>query len=752
VTGGQAARQPGAHPGLLAALMAAVRSEFRSDVVVFDRRDPVFGAPPCRVPGCDRPGRARGMCDGHHQRWSAAGKPAADQFAAATDPAMWGYQRLKPCRVLGCRYGRARAGLCPVHAGAWARAGQPETDAWLAGTPAPRPPTAAAGCLIPSCGLWAHPGRVFCYPHNHRWQRAGRPDIGKFRRRCEDPPVLASERADLHALGPQLRLEMQYALQLRHDEQKIKITPVEVRRVVKFLASCPVTSLLDWPAQEWAERFPRPRDINARRLLTRAHRDVEDLAAGSGWEAEYPREVWQLRRIGITGAPVARLRFDAIPQPWLTSLAKRWARWMLGKGTHAAHVSTGLAAITRFGQFLSEAGITSPAGIDRAVLERYLASLHAELAGRQIHRRRISQLSAFFTAIRQHGWEASLPASAVFFPSDYPKPATRLPRALAGYVMAQIEDPANLGQWHNLAYQLLTIILIRCGLRAKDAAQLPFNCLARDASNAPYLRYFNHKMKREALVPIDDDLAARINAQQHRVRQRWPAGTPVLFPRPNANLDGTRPTGTTTYRRALYQWLRHCDIRDEHGQPIHLTPHQWRHTLGTTLINRDVPQHVVQKILDHDSAEMTAHYARLSDKTVRQHWEKALKVSATGRAVQLSPDGPLSDAAWAKHQLSRATQALPNGYCQLPMVKTCPHANSCLTCPMFLTTAEFLPQHHAQRQATLQIITAAEAGGHARTAEMNKQVADNLDKIITTLEADRHDSDSPTQEAAASAC
>jgi hypothetical protein len=46
------------------------------------------------------------------------------------------------------------------------------------------------------------------------------------------------------------------------------------------------------------------------------------------------------------------------------------------------------------------------------------------------------------------------------------------------------------------------------------------------------------------------------------------------------------------------------------------------------LINRDVPQHVVQKILDHDSPAMTGHYARLSDKTVREHWEKARKVNA----------------------------------------------------------------------------------------------------------------------------
>ena len=160
-------------------------------------------------------------------------------------------------------------------------------------------------------------------------------------------------------------------------------------------------------------------------------------------------------------------------------------------------------------------------------------------------------------------------------------------------------------------------------------------------------------------------------------------------------------------------------------------------TLGTALINKDVPQHVVQKILDHDSPLMTAQYARLSDKTVREHWEKARKVGAAGQPVQISPDGPLGDAAWAKHRLSRATQALPNGYCQLPMVKTCPHANACLTCPMFVTTPEFLPRHYAQRQATLQLINAAETAGHARVAEMNKQVAANLDKIITALQADQ---------------
>ena len=97
---------------------------------------------------------------------------------------------------------------------------------------------------------------------------------------------------------------------------------------------------------------------------------------------------------------------------------------------------------------------------------------------------------------------------------------------------------------------------------------------------------------------------------------------------------------------------------------------------GTRLINRDVPQEIVRRILDHDSPQMTSHYARLHDDTVRRHWEAARKIDITGRTVTYESDGPLADAAWAKQRLARATQALPNGYCGLPLQRSCPHANA----------------------------------------------------------------------------
>ncbi len=71
-----------------------------------------------------------------------------------------------------------------------------------------------------------------------------------------------------------------------------------------------------------------------------------------------------------------------------------------------------------------------------------------------------------------------------------------------------------------------------------------------------------------------------------------------------------------------------------------------------------------------------------------------------------------------------------------------------LSCPMFITTAEFLPQHRQHRQQVLQIITAAEARGQARLAEMNRQVLDSLDNVITALGNGAADQDTAGQEAA----
>ncbi|UTI63909.1 hypothetical protein NBH00_21510 [Paraconexibacter antarcticus] len=99
------------------------------------------------------------------------------------------------------------------------------------------------------------------------------------------------------------------------------------------------------------------------------------------------------------------------------------------------------------------------------------------------------------------------------------------------------------------------------------------------------------------------------------------------------------------------------------------------------------------------------------------------------------PGGPLSDAAWAKENLARAKQTLPNGYCGLPLQQTCPHPNACLTCDSFLTTTEFLPAHREQLERTDELIASAQASGAQRLVDMNEPVRVNLIRIIEGLDA-----------------
>ena len=727
-------------PGLLEKLMAAVRPEYRALVLVFDPSDPVFGAALCVVDGCGYPSRIHELCARHAQRWNHAGRPELAQFITQASPHRKGFAPPKQCRAAECDFGVSRNGLCQRHDKAWRRAGQPDLVTWLAAYPVTAEPEHER-CRVTGCDLWSQGSAPLCLGHGSRWRGLGKPPLERYLADLAVPEPVATEPIDLTELAPALRLEIQYALQCRWDEKGTKVILASARAVAKFLAREQASSLLEYTETQWRERwaarFHATRSTGSGKLplLIYARRQVELLAFGSGWEGEYGRDIWRLPHLG---SKIGRrnVRFDKIPQPWLKEMAKRRVRLQLSAGRSPGHAIHTARCATVFALFLDSVQVAEISQVTREVLERFLAHLSERGHSPNYVGSVIGALGALLTEIRRHGWDQTLPADAVFYPEDFPTQSVRLPRAVSEHVIAQLEDPANLARFGDAVFELVTVILIRTGLRISDALALTGDCLAYDASNAPYLRYVNHKMKREALVPIDEQLEKLITAQRETVREDYRGASPLLFPRPVANVDGTRRRISGTYQLALDAWLKICDIRDQSGAPVRITAHQFRHTLGTILINKDVPQEVVRKILDHDSHAMTAHYARLSDETVRRHWEKARKVNSRGQDVQLDPAGPLADAAWSNQRLSRATQALPNGYCALPLVQTCPHANACLTCPMFLTTTEFLPQHRAHQQQTLQIISKAEAAGHGRQVEMNRQVVDNLARIIASLEAD----------------
>jgi integrase len=397
-----------------------------------------------------------------------------------------------------------------------------------------------------------------------------------------------------------------------------------------------------------------------------------------------------------------------------------------------ATVVADVRAITRFASSFPSLR-RGPQALTRELIETHLAHLAVVFPNAKSRTGQISSLAGLLRTSRQHGWEPRLPPRVDLYREDYPRRTAAAPRALPETVMAQLEHEDNLARLSDPRGRLLARILMGTGLRVGDGCRLPLDCIVHDGQGAPYLHYTNHKMRRDALVPIDADLTEAIKAQQRMTRAEYPDAT-YLLPRPSRNLDGRYPFSPSTFRGQLRQWLIDRDLRDELGRRVNVTPHQWRHTFGTRLINNDVPQETVRRLLDHTSHAMTSHYARLADDTIREQWQRAQKVNIQGEPVDLPDNQALADAAWMKQNLARAKITLPNGYCGLPLQKSCPHANACLTCPLFITTAEFLPQHRQQLADTRKLITTAEEVGHDRVLQMNRTVEANLLTIITTLE------------------
>ena len=737
-------KAPGRGP-LLEKLMTNVRAEFRVEVFVPQPDEPVLGVKQCLVGDCDRSVSENALCSAHARRWRTSGCPEMSGFLADPGPVLTGRSEPARCVVTGCGYGVNAHGLCMRHHLQWKRAGRLDLVAWSAAAPAMSPAAERPRCQLPFCALWCENNKwPYCRSHTNRWRLLGRPDIEHFTERCL---LRGKARVDFRGLPPQLALEFQYAMQARRDAHTIMTPPSMIAWAIRRAVGADVVSLLDLTPFQWREQTATVTAWpNATAFLLFARDAVETLRDGSGWEVEYPRDIWRAHKLpGVTSSPGKprphnNLRFDRIGQPWLQILAKRWVRLRLSSGLSLTTVLCDLAALTRFSAFLTQ---TRDAGntlgeIDRTLLERYLAWIAGQPGGHSVKEDCVTAVGMFFAAIRQHGWDDTLPTTAVFFPGDLPPRPPRTTRRLAEFVMAQVEAPDNLARWGNRNGRLVTLILIRCGLRASDACTLPFDCLLHDGQDAPYLRYVNNKMRREAAVPIDEELEAEIRTQQQHVATRWPGEHRHLFPHENGNSSGQRPLTYYSYRGMLNHWLTACDIRDEHGAPATLTPHQWRHTFACRLINRDVPQEVIRVLLDHSSSEMTAHYARITDQTVRRRWEQAVKVNVNGEPVAIEPDGPLAQAQWAKTRYGIATQTLPHGYCGLPVQKSCPHANACLTCPVFLTGPEFLPELREHRGRTLNLIDTAKASGQARVVEMNQQVLTNLDRMIDGVQGEQN--------------
>jgi site-specific recombinase XerD len=461
-----------------------------------------------------------------------------------------------------------------------------------------------------------------------------------------------------------------------------------------------------------------------------------------GWERLWAKDVW-----GQTELPHGDLasmyrgeefiRFERIAQPWLKEAAKRWARMRLLAGTSPRTMSAYLVGVRHFSQWLAEHApeVSMPAALSRAVLEDYMLWVRHESPWKPATRnQRLLAVRLLLEEQREDGL-VGLPAGAVIHAAELPRIGYQLPKALAGEVFAQWIDPANLALLDERD-RTLVLVLAWTGFRVSSVVTLMRDCVEVGSDGHPYLRYFNVKGSREAMLPIPPLLAEQLGRQQAFLAVRFP-DTEWMFPSRlhRGAKRGAFHINPRTVKLVIERYVRRAEIRTAEGQlALDVHPHLFRHHLGTSMVNDNIPLTVIQDVLDHGSVEMTARYARMRDETVRQavrRWHE--RVNIRGERIALPIDGPLEQAAWMKERIARAKQALPNGYCGLPLVQSCPHPNACLSCESFLTDGSFRAVHDQQQAETRRLLEKARKQGNVRLIEILERDEQSLSRILDGL-------------------
>jgi integrase len=730
---------PGERSGWERLLLETVRAEFRVEVFVAPNGSPLLGSG-CVVAGCTgyayhRPwgsGTGRALCALHGQEWQRQGRPEIDAWVADAKP-LRALRPLRACSVPGCRRSTKSWGRCGGHR--LRRDGPSEVGDGV--------------CRVDGCEFPPVPGRSLCDTHQDRYR--ARNDI-RAHKGIEPASVetylgfvrVERERAAgayvLRPLSGTLRLELQYLLQHEADVGR-QVNPRRFNDLVTLLSGQPSPSLLSCSADEWrlvADGARRYAGLGA--LLAYAHARLCELRDGAA--DPWAPDRWRMARLPL-GAEYAHdktrtVNFGAIRRGWLRELLKRWARYRLQSGTMApqgvSHALWSFKELERFCE-LSGVELADAEQLSRRLLEDFLDHVVGLPLAKNTKHGMLRGVKVVLDDVERHGW-VRLQRDARYFRDELPSQSYALPRFIDETVMRQLESDEALALLADETTITAVVVLMETGLRSQDALLLPADPVVLLADGSPVLRFVNHKRRREAAIPISDRLLARIRCQQQRNAQAFPGGSPWLLPGIGGrNGQGQQPYCYGTLLKRLTRWLAGLELVDATGRPVTVSPHQFRHTLGTRMINEDIPLEVIRRMLDHGSLSMTQVYARLSDRKLREHFDNFHeRVNRRGEQVTLQRDGVLGEATWTKERLARARQALPTGYCGLPLQQRCPHPNACLSCDSFLTDLTFLEQHREHLARVEQQLEQARGSGWERIAESNESDRINLINIIEGLE------------------
>lgn len=250
-------------------------------------------------------------------------------------------------------------------------------------------------------------------------------------------------------------------------------------------------------------------------------------------------------------------------------------------------------------KFMTWAGM-APENVTAEDVTGYLAS-RSKVSERS-QARFLSALRNFFDWLYLEGVVKENPCELV----DMPKLGRYFPSVLSEQEVEAIMDSVDTTDWIGVRDRAILEVLYGCGLRVSEAVGLRISCLYPDEG---FVRVFG-KGKKERLIPF---CGMALEAVQRYLEVR-----PLPADSRSDDLLFLNNRGTSLSRVSMFKMVKRqaliADVRKE------ISPHTFRHSFATHLVENGADLRVVQEMLGHESITTTEIYTHVDSKV----WQKTV--------------------------------------------------------------------------------------------------------------------------------
>ncbi len=238
--------------------------------------------------------------------------------------------------------------------------------------------------------------------------------------------------------------------------------------------------------------------------------------------------------------------------------------------------------------------------IDYFLFRKFLASLSAKGVKKKTQARKISTLKSFFKFLMREGYIKTNPALSI----SYPKLEKNLPKFLTEEEMKKFLDALPQSSILEIRNKAMFELLYSSGMRVSELIGLN----TEDIDAISWVIKVRGKGKKERLLPLG---AVAQGILEKYLDQR---SSPVkaLF----LNRFGKR-LSAVGIRKAINKSALALATREK------ISPHVFRHSFATHLLNRGADLRSVQELLGHSNITTTQIYTHLTVDSLKKVYQKA---------------------------------------------------------------------------------------------------------------------------------